>query len=210
MSNESVPMVCATSVMKPGGTRVGHIVGNWSLPRTVALSTLVGVGVGVVVAMAGSLVAGGDFQTTLFAMAFGGAGGWLVVNYSPLEGETLWTWAMLKFRTQTRARFVNGRRVTLAVGTAVVEGPSSGTVLLLRSALRVTASQYDERGVLRSVENQNLDDDTAIVDPALVVAARGDTTAYGARHLPGHGPLDETAQTPARRSRRAAALGPMQ
>lgn len=192
-----VPMICATSVMKPGRARIGKIGGNITLPRTIPLVNLFATAIGAFLGFAASLLVGGA-DALVIGLGVGAGAGWMAVTYSPLKNESLLKWFELKFKSQTRTRYVNGRRVTVAVGTAVITAPSTGTVLLLRSAVRVPAGQYDERGAVRSNNNRNIDSITG--DRALSGAGR--TPAAGAVPLP----ADPAA--PTRRGRRGYAPAP--
>lgn len=152
----TVPMICATSVMKPGRTRIGTLGKNLTLPRTIPIVNLVAALIGAFVGLTFAVFLGNGFNSIAIGVGLGAGAGWMSVTYSPLRNESLAKWFELQFKSQTRSRYINGRRVTVAVGTAVVKAPSSGPVILRRSAVRVPVGHYDERGVVRSAANHNL------------------------------------------------------
>lgn len=181
-------MICATGVMRTGPTRIGR-VGGFTLPRTVSVVALAGSAVGAMLGMALASMLGSDLTAYVYGAAFGGAGGWFVVSYSPLRGESLLKWFQLQASTATRARYIDGERVTLAVGVALLPRPPVGRVRLLRSAVRVPVGQYDERGVPISAANRNLPSDGGL-DPAFYAALTlpgdtGELTAGGGIALTG-------------------------
>lgn len=189
-------MVCATGVMKPGPTRIGRIGRNFTLPRTIPIATLFSTGIGAAIGAFLAVTIGSASNIPL-GLVFGGGLGWLVVSYSPLRNESLLKWFELTFKSQTRSRYVKGRRVIPAVGVAVVKAPSSGPVLLRRSAARVPTGHYDERGVPRTAKNLNLPEHSN--DPSLWYHTSA--PEHGARHLPGF----ET-DTPAKKNNSRKAL----
>lgn len=180
MEQGGVPMICATSVMKPGPTRIGRLVGGVTLPRTVPVVNLFAAGIGALLGVVLGMTFGSGFETVVVSGGISGGAGWMAVTYSPLKNESLLKWFELQFKSQTRTRYVNGRRVTVAVGVAVVRAPSSGAVRLARSAARVPVGQYDERGVVRSARNQNLD--------------ASDVTSYRTATVPHHGAVSLPGQ----------------
>lgn len=152
----TVPMIIATRVMKPGRMRVGKIGNNITLPRTVAVVTLVAGAIGALVGAAFGLVLGPSVRTILFGAVFGGGLGVLVVNYSPIEGESLLKWAGLSLRARRQQIYVNGQPTRLAIGICPVSRSAHGPVRIRRGAVTVPPSQYDERGVLIAKRNHNL------------------------------------------------------
>lgn len=184
-----VPMVCATSVMKPGRARIGKIGGNIALPRTIPIINLFATGIGAFIGLWISMFVGG-MNAVAVGLGIGGLAGWMAVTYSPLQNESLLKWFELKFKSQTRTRYVNGHRVTVTVGTAVIMAPSSGPVMLLRSAVRVAPGQYDDRGAVRSAANQNVEGTSD-----LALLGRGRAPAPGATPLPMDVAVPETRRT---------------
>lgn len=180
VGERSIPMVCATGVMKPGPTRIGKIGKTVTLPRTIPIATLFASGIGATLGIFFALTFGSASNIPV-GIGIGGGLGWLLVSYSPLRNESLLKWFELTFKSQTRSRYVKGRRVIPAVGVAVVKAPSSGPVILRRSATRVPIGHYDERGVPRTAKNLNLPQHSN--DPALWHHAAA--PEHGARHLPG-------------------------
>jgi hypothetical protein len=179
------PMICATSVMRPGRMRIGQLGGGVTLPRTIPIINLFAAAFGALVGLGIGALLHPGLQGILYGVAFGSFAGWLAVTYSPLKNESLLKWFELKFKASTRSRYVNGRRVTYAVGTAVVPGPPSGDVLLQRSAVHIPPTQYDERGVLRAVGNRNLNGmDDGTIDAGLLAALAPLDARTGATELP--------------------------
>jgi hypothetical protein len=151
-------MLCATSVIKPGRVRVGRIAGNLVLPRTVPLVNLLIGGAGFLV----GVTVGGAFLGLRGALYFGvllGAAGIALVTYSPLRGESMLTWIGLSVsRMRSDQIMFEGEKVRVAVGICPVHKMPYPRVGIHLGAAMVAPSQYDERGVLRSVRNNNLDD----------------------------------------------------
>lgn len=191
MSNSTGPaMICATAAMRPGPARIGRLGAGITLPRTVALPTLVAVAVGATVGIIAAVAVAASFNAFLYGAIFGGGAGWFLVTYSPLQGESLARWVYLKTNTARRTRRINGVRVTLAVGVAPVAKPPAGAVRLLRSSVRVPSEQYDERGVLISEANRNIPQDaTAATRASLSGSGRvQNMTAGGGSELRGRRP----------------------
>lgn len=161
-------MICATPIMRQGKTRIGR-VGGVTLPRTVEVVTLAAAVVGALVGIAAAMVISSGMTAFIYGAIFGGAAGWFAVTYSPLQGESLLKWVELQLNTSRRARYIEGERVLLSVGLAVLPHASRGRVRLLRSAVRIPSTQFDERGVLLSPSNRNIPSDGAI-DPILFAA----------------------------------------
>jgi hypothetical protein len=153
-------MICATRIMKPGGARIGHIAGNLSLPRTIPLVTAISIVVGAFFGGVLGVIVGGGFNGALYGLVMGGAIGWFATNFSPLQGESLATWLMLQFGGLRSRRRLDGKVVTLAVGVSLADRYPLGKFTLVRGTVRINPHSYDERGVLRSNSNKNLDDGT--------------------------------------------------
>ncbi|MBV8980618.1 MAG: hypothetical protein JO086_06935 [Acidimicrobiia bacterium] len=91
-------MLAATSLLRPGPTRIGSLGKHITLPRTIRLAAMVAVGGG---AFCGLLVASVITPflhlrwLLLWLSILGGCVGFVVVSWSPLKGETLFTWAAL-------------------------------------------------------------------------------------------------------------------
>lgn len=152
----TVSMIFATRVMKPGRSRIGRI-GRISLPRTIPVAYLVA---GIVGGLFGALVGvavGGSTRSILMGTAFGAMLGVGAVAYQPFEGESLWTFLGLTWKSRRTRIEVNGHPARLAIGICPVSRAAAGPILLHRSAVTVPPSQYDERGVLISARNHNLD-----------------------------------------------------
>jgi hypothetical protein len=154
----TIPMIIATKVMKPGRARVGKIGNNITLPRTVTIvSLLAGLGGALFGALVG-IVVGPSTRSVLLGAAFGAVVGVVLVNYSPLEGESLLKWLGLTLKARRQRIYVNGQQVRLAIGICPVSRSALGPVRIQRGAVNVPSTQYDARGVLISKNNHNLHD----------------------------------------------------
>lgn len=151
-------MIAATTVMKPGGTRIGHIGGNISLPRTVSLKSLVAGGGGAFIGIIFGLLAGAGVQAFIWGIAFGGIGGVFLATYEPIEGESMLRWISLSLGSQRgRTKRSSGDLVKLSIGICRIQRAAYGPVRIVRGAINVPPSQFDSRGVQISVRNKNLD-----------------------------------------------------
>jgi len=169
-------MIAATAIMKPGRQRLGKMFGV-TFTRTIDVVTLVGVSVGALVGLATGLLFGMPIMGgTLYTVMICAASGWASVNYSPLAGESLWTWIVLTVTKSRRVRRINGERVVLGIGTTVLPRPPMGPVWLARGCTVIPAGAYDERGVVRTPANRNVDPD-AVGDLARVRQAAGPVPA---------------------------------
>lgn len=144
------PMICATKVLKSEGVRIGKIVGDITLPRTVKLVTALAAGAGALIGVIIALIFGTSFETYVPAILLGGGIGYLVTTYSPLKGESFGTWLTLQVTATRSNRRIDGKPVTLAVGVANATRLPAGKVTLHRSALKVAPGAVDERGVMRT------------------------------------------------------------
>lgn len=181
-STQGPPMICATKIMRQHGTRIGSI-GGVTFSRTIALSTLVAVIAGALLGLLAAGIAGGGMQGYLYGAIFGGFLGWFAVNYSPLQNESLLTWLALQVNATRRGRFIDGERVTLAVGTAVLPELPKGQVVLARASVRVPAGQYDERGVFINPANRNVPAGRAEALVGATTAGESALTLGGGRSL---------------------------
>lgn len=143
------PMICATSAIRIGPTRIGHLFGKVTLPRTVAVTTLLAVAAGVAAGLLlAMMVPGGGIQRFTYGGALGGTAGWFITSFSPLQGESLLSWVRLQLATLRRQRLIGGRAVLLSVGVAPARREAVGRIQLNRSAVQVSAGSFDDRGVL--------------------------------------------------------------
>lgn len=194
---EGSPMICATKVMRPGGARIGRIAGDLTLPRTVPLVTAVGVvGGAILVALLGFLF-GGGFRPALYGAITGGFLGYVFTSYSPLRGESLATWLWLQLTGYTKRRRVDGKVVTLAVGVALADRVPVGDVVLCRSTIRVAPGSYDDRGVLRTTANRNVEGWSTTGTPKK--ARKKNTKKKAPRTAARSSPAGTTAPTPSPR-----------
>jgi len=149
-------MLCATDIMKRPIMRIGHIGKSIRLPRPVRMISLVAGGIGF---LFGALV--GGIADGLTGIIYGGgflaALGVALVTYSPLKGESLFTWMGLTLRNRRKLVSIDGAPVRLAVGICPIDQPITGLVRLTPGAVHVVPEHWDERGVLRSSRNWNLE-----------------------------------------------------
>lgn len=158
-NTQTIPMIAATEILRPKGARVGHI-GNINLPRPILIKNLfAGAGGAMLGAMLGVIFSGvGGVGPVLWGAAFCGGLGVFIVTYSPLQGEPMWRWLALVFGFRRKKRLErDGKPVRPAIGIAPVVRVPDGWVRVRRGAVNVPPSQYDERGVLISEKNRNLD-----------------------------------------------------
>lgn len=150
-------MLVLTRAMKPGPTRVGKVAGNLSLPRSVELPTAVAVVSGAFTGMVLFMVFGGGFMGAMYGMLLGGVIGWVAMNYSPLEGETLLRWVGLNVKSRQGQVLWQGHPVQVSIGICPIPPPIASEHLVLPGAVNVPPTQYDGRGVRISAKNRNLD-----------------------------------------------------
>jgi hypothetical protein len=151
-------MIVATEALSSPKVRIGHIGGNFTLPRTVPLASLVAGAVGAFAGILVALVAIPGVQSMMYCAVLGGIAGVLTVTYSPLKGESLSLWMGLKLRTRRQNIKLEGGVVQLAVGVALLKSATLGEVHIVPGAVNVPPSQYDDRGapldhddILRSI-----------------------------------------------------------
>lgn len=193
-----ISMIIATRVMKPGRQRIGR-VGHIQLPRTVTTVSLVGFMVGAFVGVIFGLIIGGSLRPILFGIGLGGAAGVAAVNYSPLQGESLAKWLGLTIRARRGQMEVYGRTTRLAIGICPVSRSAIGDARILRGALTVPPSQYDERGVMIAKRNHNLH--RAPVSAVLADLLEGHSTPI---QVIGQAPNPRPGRSPAPPSTRAS------
>lgn len=157
-------MLCATQILKHPSVTIGHIAGNFSLPRPVRVVTLLASGSGALLGAVVGIAVGG-LRGAIYGAIFLGALGAFMVTYSPLKGESFLTWIGLTIRTRRRHTSIDGKPVQVSVGIMPVPQPRSGPVRLHAGSVRIFSDQWDERGVLRSAGNQNLGADVYLHAP---------------------------------------------
>jgi hypothetical protein len=140
------PMIVATEALSSPKVRVGHIGGNFTLPRTIPLTSLIAGAVGAFVGLLLAVVVVPGLEPMLFCAVLGGLGGVAVVTWSPLKGESLSRWLGLRFRQGRQRIHVESDVVQVAVGVALLKSATLGTVRIVPGAVNVPPSQYDERG----------------------------------------------------------------
>jgi hypothetical protein len=140
-------MIVATEALSSPKVRVGHIGGNFTLPRTVPLASLIAGAVGALLGMGVSLIIVPGLTPLLFCAVFGGALGVATVTLSPLKGESLSRWLGLQLKTRRQRIKLEGDVVQMSVGIALLKTATIGEVHIVPGALNVPPSQYDERGV---------------------------------------------------------------
>lgn len=140
-------MLCATSVLKPGPTRIGRIGNHITLPRTVALPQLVaGIGGGLLGGILGMLVLGG-VQPVLMSAAFMGLLGVVLVTYQPMRGESLLRWIGLEVMSRRNRIEIDGQVAQAYIGICPVTYVESGKIRIVPGAVDVPEGSVDDRGV---------------------------------------------------------------
>lgn len=157
MSDERRPigpaMLVLTDALKSPKVRIGHIGGNFTLPRTVPLAALVAGLSGALLGLALGFFIIGGLQGTLYSSVLLGAAGVFVVTWSPLKGESMGMWLGLQANSRRKKLTLNGEPVQLAVGIAVLGEVITGKVRIASGAVTIPPSQYDERGVPINAED---------------------------------------------------------
>jgi hypothetical protein len=158
MSENTGPlMLCATKILKPPPTTIANIGGNVTLPRPVAVrSLLAGIAGFFLLAPIGLLVRG--FQGMLIMGAVGAFVAVALITWEPQKGETLAQ--ILGVAAQSRIRQkpvkLNSATVSVSVGVARISRVALGRVHILADSVNVRPGAYDERGVVRTEQNRNL------------------------------------------------------
>lgn len=153
-------MLAATSVLKPPPARVSRLGPGIKLPRTVEIKTLAVCSVFFVVFAASSwALFGFSLQRVLISGTIGVLVGWILVTYSPLEGETLGKWfALVLGRKMSGTTQVSGERARVYVGICPVVKTTTGYVTISHGFGRVSPGSVDERGgVIPPEERSALD-----------------------------------------------------
>lgn len=146
-------MLCATRAMTKPAYRISSI-SVITLPRPISLRSALAVGVGAVIGFLLSTIIGG-FQAALYGIAFGGALGWLALNYEPIPGQNAFQWLALFSDNARKASETQGIVAYTAVGTARIV-PQVGYYTIKRGSVPIPYGTRDERGVLISEKNKNL------------------------------------------------------
>lgn len=173
-------MFCATAIMRSPPVRIARIGPNFTLPRTVALSSLLAGGAGALLGIAFVVpIVGAGIQQIMYAALFGGGAAIFAINYSPLAGEPLLRWVGLTAKHRRRRLEHAGRHVKVYVGAAQLGRLADGPVRLVPSAVNVAAGAYDERGALRTHRNRNLDTASPFTRSVDVVRGSAPSPASG-------------------------------
>jgi hypothetical protein len=142
-------MLAATNMLKPPPPVIGSLNKEITLPRTIKLTTLAGLLAGAVFGFVCALaVVGPSLGALMWGPTIGGALGWGVTNFSPLEGESLAKWLGLQaLGSRKRKLELDGRQVRLYVGIAPLRRTAAGAVRMLPGGVPVDAVRWDQRGV---------------------------------------------------------------
>ena len=131
-------MLVATDSLKAPELRIGTIGENITLPRTVrAASLAAGAGGGFIGIVLATILLGMSVKTLSYGAIVGAAIGVALVSYSPLKGESLGRWVLLKMKARRLRTTRDGRPVRLAVGIAYVEPTFEGPVQIRAGAANV-------------------------------------------------------------------------
>jgi len=146
--DSQIPMLVLTDALRSPQVRVGHIGGNFTLPRTVKLvSLLSGAGGAALGLMTALILFGGSLKPSIYFSVLFGFAGVFVTSWSPMKGESMAKWLGLSVMSRRKKIKLDGHDVTLAVGIAVLHSVNTGDVRILPGAVNIPVSQYDERGV---------------------------------------------------------------
>jgi hypothetical protein len=185
-------MLVATEALKPPELRIGKIGENFTLPRTVRVASLVAGGAGGFTGVVFvSVFVGMTLSGVLYGFILGALLGTALISYSPLRGESLGRWAMLRFKARRRRVDRAGRPVRLAVGICYVEPVFEGQVRIVGGAVNVRPGQVDDRFAFVESEGRRLN-------------AR---QRLGLEQLPGEDDDDDVLARPRRGPRRGAGRG---
>lgn len=201
-------MIAATAVLRNHKTRIGKIGGNITLPRAVELQTIVAVGLGMLVGLILVAFVNPSFRTYMYAAVFGGAIGYFLVNYSPLQGESMLKWMGLALNAKRQQVKIDGQPVRLAIGVAYISEPARGKVRFVRGAVTVPPSQFDERGVQITAKNRNLPEQLNVstkTSRKIGAADKASRIADGSVPLPSN--EERSLETRAGKAAAAAAAG---
>jgi hypothetical protein len=141
-------MLAATTVLRGHKARIGKIVGDIALPRTVPVVNLVAGSIGVLLGLFIGALVQGTLQMTIYSGLIGGGIGVFLVTYSPLQGESMLKWIGLSIAAKRQEVKIDGQTVRVAIGVAYLSQPARGRVHILRGAVDINPEQFDERGVL--------------------------------------------------------------
>ena len=141
-------MLVATDLLRSPPTRIAKL-GPVVFPRSITIKTAAGVvGGGIAGMFPAFVVLGLSLSAVIWGVMLGGAAGAVLVNWSPLRGESFARWVGLNvsvLRSDTVE--VGGHRTRLFVGTARVRRAAAGRVRVMRGAVSVPAGSVDSRGV---------------------------------------------------------------
>ena len=141
-------MIVATEALRPPKIRIGKIGGNFTLPRTIPLASLIAGGIGAFIGVLVALVLfGGALSALMYTTLIGAGVGVFSVTYSPLKGESLFKWAGLRIRTGRSSLPLEDGVLSLAVGICVIKSANLGEYRMFPGAVNIPPSAYDERGV---------------------------------------------------------------
>lgn len=146
-------MIVATSMLKPPKAVTAMKV----LPRTIEWERVFWVAGGALVGLIVCVVVFRTFSVnTIYAVVLGAAGGYVLPSLSPLEGESLLKWGLLRSRDATAQRVnVNGRKAKMYIGTYPLKRAAAGAIRLIPAGVEVKAPNYDERGYPAMTTNKS-------------------------------------------------------
>lgn len=139
-------MLIATDSLRSPELRIGKISETITLPRTVrAASAAAGAAGSFVGMILASALIGMTLQTLAYGAIVGGLAGIGVVSYSPLRGESLGRWVLLKLKARKHRTDRHGQPVRLAVGVCYIEPTAEGLVRVNSRSVDVRAGSVDDR-----------------------------------------------------------------
>lgn len=150
-------MLAVTDLLRPPPTRVAKI-GPMVLPRSITMKSAVAGLVGAIVGLIPAFVIlGVGANAVIWGGMLGATAGAVVVNWSPLRGESFSRWIGLNVAAYRSDKVeVNGREVNLYIGVARIHRSAAGRVRLEPGAVSVPAGSVDDRGVPVAVKSPPL------------------------------------------------------
>jgi hypothetical protein len=146
LEQEGPIMLCATKVLKSQPVRIGRIVGNVTLPRTVELRVAVaGAFGGFTLLMLCVILLGPSLRVVVMSFAIGSALGVAAMTYSPLSGESLLSWIFLEASSKRGRVKHRGELVKVYVGTQPIGRVAGGRTIMFPGAVNVPEGSVNER-----------------------------------------------------------------
>lgn len=155
-----VPMIAATSMLRPPPARIGKISENFVLPRAIEARKLFAGLVGAILGITLWLILwaplfGLSLLGALLSLLVGAAGGLAFITLSPIRGESMYTYMQLRVQAR-RGTWIqlDGKPAKAFIGIAPLPFRAQGPTRMLPGAVDVLPGTVDERGVPVSREEK--------------------------------------------------------